>query len=1250
MKLFAGGIAFLVLATGGAAYAQDDATIYTGNGSGSFEDPNDFSNGAPNANLFTYIITGGAFTSTSQPGVDNGTDTFTITESTNDAALSLYVGSGIDLNTNTLTPGTVNLVQQGGTTLTIGQDEGEDGSFGLDVTNSVTLNLSGGTVVVDTGGITVGDGSDIDEEEGETGNGTLVVSSEHLLLNDFGGLPETFAVGINPGGVGVVTETGDMSTVVGDTIVIGSQGATGTYNLQGGLLRFASVTIADTTGSVGTLKQTGGSFVASSIDETFVVGSAGNGTYIITAGAGQFDGDMSVGDQAGGVGSVQQSGGTVTVDGLALVGNGGTGTYSLSSGTATFEGPLDVGEEAGSHGTFTQTGGSVTVADTATIGDSGTGTYNISAGTAQFNGGITIGAAGTLNQTGGTVTIGSGDSLDLTAAGGNYNLNGGTLQVSSGTIVGSPGNGRLNFGGGTLQITSTGTFTDSADGTLSVNSTIDASNGGVTTATFSGNLSGSGGLVLDGSAGTTFQLTGNNTYTGATEIENGTLIIDPNSSNAITSSSLMADGGTTIDLNLNAGGLAYGGGLNGSGTINVDFVNAGDALVVKNTSSFNGALVLGANGTPGVLQVFNGTVGDVSGNGSGVVIGGTPLVAFPNGTSVPNSGTVTFTGAATYTGATTINPGFTLLAPSLNSPTVNNTGTLGSTASVGTVFDVGVGGLGNLNMPEGANQGTLLIRLADANADRFDAGTANLFGTVKVSGFTTVGTTNYDIVDAGALTTGTLNTAGEGGLDATANSALLSVSLSQEGDQLILTVNQKPITDFAKTPNQRAVAEALDVGLATPSSSGEIFTALNALTASQIPGALDQLTPRPYLYMRDIAFENSTFLAQRLDGVLANIRTGFSGLDTNGLSVLNPGMESSLGQSLGSLLAYNNERSAPNGVNYYPVSGDSSDLMQMPGPSEAPTSSPGTISDSEDPRMAPTVGPPPSTSVFDGRGSGFNEFLSGDVILGDLNQNQSNNGEPKAHYTAGNATAGVSFRMTSNLVAGVLFDYNHTDAKTDPQDSHVKVDSYSPGLFATFFEKGFYANGLFTFGYNDYSDNRNVSFGGTGGSATSSPSGQQYAANLSGGYDFHPNPHWVVGPTASLGYTHLDIDSFTETGAGPADLSVDSQSADSLRARIGGHVLYQVHAGSILFQPNLSLSYQHEFLNDDFNLDSQLNIPGTPGFATQGTNPGRDTGLISLGLTATLDNSMSLYLDYLAEYGGSDYFIQSVEGGVKASF
>jgi uncharacterized protein with beta-barrel porin domain len=499
------------------------------------------------------------------------------------------------------------------------------------------------------------------------------------------------------------------------------------------------------------------------------------------------------------------------------------------------------------------------------------------------------------------------------------------------------------------------------------------------------------------------------------------------------------------------------------------------------------------------------------------------------------------------------------------------------------------------------------------------------------------------------------------GLSATvANSTPLSavLSFSNTGtvttptigqDTLYLVVTQQPYSNFALTPNQVAVANALDAGLIASSSNNSLFTTLDTLTIDEIPDALDQLSPRSYLYMRDLAFDNSTFLAENMHARMEGMREGFSGVDTSGLSIVAPGMESTLGRSLGSMLAYNGEGVAPNGVNYYPedetappYAPPASSLTTPEGPSR-------TISDSPTSNVAPTSAMP-SSSVFSS--PNFSEFISGDLILADLKQDQTDNNIPDAHYTAADATAGVGFKITPHLVGGVLFDYNHTDARTDGQGSHVRVDTFSPGAFATVSAGGLYLDGLFTFGYNDYSNDRKINIGGTGATATSSPSGEQYVGDLDLGYNFHPDKegHWALGPEAGLEYVHLDVDSFTESGAGPADLSVNSQSADSLRGRLGGRLSYFTREGSIVFAPTVFASFQHEFLNDPFGLTSQFNIPSTTPFTIQGTNPGRDSALIGVGATATFDNAMSIYLNYLAEVGANDYLVQSVQGGLKASF
>jgi outer membrane autotransporter protein len=101
---------------------------------------------------------------------------------------------------------------------------------------------------------------------------------------------------------------------------------------------------------------------------------------------------------------------------------------------------------------------------------------------------------------------------------------------------------------------------------------------------------------------------------------------------------------------------------------------------------------------------------------------------------------------------------------------------------------------------------------------------------------------------------------------------------------------------------------------------------------------------------------------------------------------------------------------------------------------------------------------------------------------------------------------------------------------------------------------------------------------------------------------------------------------------------------------VGGHVSYLFQSGKVLFTPHLDASWQHEFMDQGQGISAQLvNVVGTP-FTVTTPNPSRDSALIDCGLTADLNGQISVYLDYLVQAGQSDYFGQSVQGGVKLGF
>jgi len=1315
MKLFLGGILFfVVLSFAPPALGSPDWTNLGPDSN--FDNPANWINSSgvgavPGPNDSAHIFPGFTVTTSNLLVEAGGPVTININAAAGESVESILVSSNFD--GTTVSGGTLNLIVSG--TLTVGADAATN--TGVIVTGGSTVNYTG-NLTMPNGNFVVGTTASFLDSGQVTGPGTVMLHSGSVNLDSATSTSLIVGQGaigtvVQNSGSNVTTgqnldiglgATGTYTVNTGATlnigtqgtpqsssyaVVIGTSGPGSTLSISGGTLNAMNDgTIIDVgNGGTGIITQNGAVNLGGASSGLFMGLTGGAGTYQLQSGAiaiganGTDTTEVDLGFEASTTGTLTQTGGTLIAGAATtvIIGDAGTGSYNLSGPsnvTADFQNGFIVGNQAGSIGTVTQSGGTLTAENLVGIGSGGTGIYNLEGGTATFSASVAVGATGTITQTGGTLIIPSGQDIDLSTPGGAYNLNGGVLQVGNDGLFGSSGEGALNLGGGILQITSAGAFTDPLDGALTGVTTIDAATTpGVTSVTMGGNYNGTGGITFEGSAGTVFSFAGTNSYRGPTTITSG--ILDANANDISSSSALNIGSAGVLNLTLNAGGFAYAGSIGGSGPLNVNFNTAGDPFVVLNTSSYTGPITLGANGTQGTLQVFSGTFGNIGDNGtaSSVVIGGTTLASFPGGTVVPGTGAVTF-GNTTYTGSTLINPNFTLNANSLigsvtnngsffalSSGSITNNGTLGllTGSPVGSTLAIN----GTLN-----STGTLFVNANGTAADSFTATTATLSGVVKVVG---TGNNTYTIVTTtGGITiggNGLVNNAG--GLTANTGSPLFSATLApvpfvNGGLTLQVETSQGTFAQGvasgnvpALTPNQAAVARTLDPIIANgnpyPAAFLPLLTAFNQLPGASIPVALEQLTPESLQYARNIAFENSTFLAQRMNGVDADLRSGFGGLDTSAISLANPGFESGLGRSLSNLLASDApfHQAAPNGVNYYPggaLGGPASESTSSDSPGSAATTtepawnpSSQVISDNPNPYMATQNPSGPEAPKM-------NEFISGDAVLADLNQDQSAANAPstKAHYTAGDATAGVSFRMANHFVAGVLFDYNHTDAKTDSYGSKTTVDTYSPGLFATYFEKGFYANGLFSFGYNNYSNSRSIPV--VAETASSSPHGQQYVGDLDTGYDFHPDKAWVVGPTLGATYTHLDVDSFTETGAPGADLAVQSQSVDSLRGRLGGHVIYQTNTGDVLLQPNFTAMWQHEFMADSSGITSSFTDFNSTPFTIQTAAPSRDSALIGLGMTATLNNSMALYLNYLADLGASDYFAQSVYGGLKARF
>ncbi len=242
-------------------------------------------------------------------------------------------------------------------------------------------------------------------------------------------------------------------------------------------------------------------------------------------------------------------------------------------------------------------------------------------------------------------------------------------------------------------------------------------------------------------------------------------------------------------------------------------------------------------------------------------------------------------------------------------------------------------------------------------------------------------------------------------------------------------------------------------------------------------------------------------------------------------------------------------------------------------------------------------------------------------------------------------TLGTDYRFNSHFLVGLTAGYGHTDVTLDNNGSSATTDSYSPGFYAAYADKGYYANLSGQYLHNAYTQSRVIGF--LGQTATSAPEGNEGVANLDGGYDFHHGA-WTFGPLAGIQYTHLTVDGYTEGGS-DADLTVNSQDSDSLRSRLGGRVSYEFHHCGLTFKPHLDASWQHEFLDQSRGITSQFT--GAVGsFTVQTTSPSRDSALADVGVDIDVTHTITAFADYEVQAGQENYFGQSIQGGVKIGF
>jgi outer membrane autotransporter protein len=250
---------------------------------------------------------------------------------------------------------------------------------------------------------------------------------------------------------------------------------------------------------------------------------------------------------------------------------------------------------------------------------------------------------------------------------------------------------------------------------------------------------------------------------------------------------------------------------------------------------------------------------------------------------------------------------------------------------------------------------------------------------------------------------------------------------------------------------------------------------------------------------------------------------------------------------------------------------------------------------------------------------------------------------PGYRITNGAVILGLDYRVSHNFAVGIYGGYEASRANLF-DNGRLTMEGGNVGAFATYFYDGFYVDAAGGGGWNSYDIRRSALLGDARGTTD----GSEVNALGAIGYDWKVGC-LNIGPTASVQYTNVNIDRYTETGS-LVPLEIQDQNEDSLRSTVGLRASYDIKAGSMIFRPEARAAWLHEYSDQAYPIDARLASGGGGILTAFGPIVGRDAAQIRAGVSAQLSRAFAVYVYYDGIVGRSNYNSNGGSGGFSFSF
>ncbi len=271
-------------------------------------------------------------------------------------------------------------------------------------------------------------------------------------------------------------------------------------------------------------------------------------------------------------------------------------------------------------------------------------------------------------------------------------------------------------------------------------------------------------------------------------------------------------------------------------------------------------------------------------------------------------------------------------------------------------------------------------------------------------------------------------------------------------------------------------------------------------------------------------------------------------------------------------------------------------------------------------------------------------FVNGDINFAKKDYNDEFSG---FNSNAASVSVGADYRFINKSTAGVAVSLAGNENKLYQNQGTINTDGYAVSVYGNYSNNNFYINSAASLGKHKFDIKRNTAFNNR--IATANTDSNLFSVSINSGYDAKLH-NVTFSPMIGLKYDGVNINGYSEKGAGSLNIKVDDQQANSLVLSLGAQTTGTIKTNIGTLAPYIRGSYEYQLADTSRTLTTEfVSQPGIP-MRIQTSHCDRDYFKLSTGAELLFSNNLSSAISYETTIGYENFTNNTIRGEINYRF